>query len=52
MVETAEAEAAVRKAGVDLAQGWRYGAAAEMPLPPTAAKPAAGRNGVRPALRA
>lgn len=51
MVETEEAEAAVRKAGVDLAQGWRYGAAADMPLPPVN-KPKRGPNDVRPALRA
>jgi EAL domain-containing protein (putative c-di-GMP-specific phosphodiesterase class I) len=49
MVETAEAEAAVRKAGVDLAQGWRYGPAADMPLPPlTRPKPVAAA--MRPAL--
>lgn len=52
MVETAEAEAAVRRAGVDLAQGWRYGAAADMPLPPARGKAQTGRNTVRPALRA
>jgi EAL domain-containing protein (putative c-di-GMP-specific phosphodiesterase class I) len=52
MVETAEAEAAVRKAGVDLAQGWRYGAASEIPAPPARPKALPGRNGVRPALRA
>lgn len=51
MVETAEAEAAVRKAGVDLAQGWRYGAAADVPLPPQN-KPKPGPNEMRPALRA
>ena len=32
MVETAEAEDAVRKAGVDLAQGWLYGRAIEAPI--------------------
>lgn len=50
MVETSEAEAAVRAAGVDLAQGFRYGAASEIPTAP--AKPKPGRNAVRPALRA
>lgn len=49
MVETPEAEAAVRKAGVDLAQGWRYGAAADMPLPP-ANKPKKLAATMRPAL--
>ncbi|MDB5417565.1 MAG: sensory box protein [Phenylobacterium sp.] len=48
MVETPEAEAAVRKAGVDLAQGWRYGPAADMPLPPLNRPKAAA--GMRPAL--
>jgi EAL domain-containing protein (putative c-di-GMP-specific phosphodiesterase class I) len=52
MVETAEAEAAVRKAGVDLAQGWRYGQAAEIPVPPAQTRAAPGRNAIRPALRA
>jgi EAL domain-containing protein (putative c-di-GMP-specific phosphodiesterase class I) len=32
MVETAEAEDAVRKAGVDYAQGWLYGRASEKPM--------------------
>ena len=32
MVETPEAEDAVRRAGVDLAQGWFYGRAAETPI--------------------
>jgi EAL domain-containing protein (putative c-di-GMP-specific phosphodiesterase class I) len=36
MVETAEAEEAVRLAGVDFAQGWRYGRASETPLAPAA----------------
>ena len=49
MVETEEAETAVRKAGVDLAQGWRYGAAADMPLPPTK-KPKTLAANMRPAL--
>ena len=34
MVETAEAEDAVRKAGVDYAQGWLYGKATEKPADP------------------
>jgi EAL domain-containing protein (putative c-di-GMP-specific phosphodiesterase class I) len=49
MVETEEAETAVRKAGVDLAQGWRYGAAADMPLPPIG-KIKPGRSSIRPGL--
>jgi EAL domain-containing protein (putative c-di-GMP-specific phosphodiesterase class I) len=49
MVETEEAEIAVRKAGVDLAQGWRYGAAADMPLPPIG-KIKPGRSNMRPGL--
>ena len=32
MVENAEAEDAVRKAGVDYAQGWLYGRASEKPM--------------------
>jgi EAL domain-containing protein (putative c-di-GMP-specific phosphodiesterase class I) len=32
MVETPEAEDAVRRAGVDYAQGWLYGRASETPL--------------------
>lgn len=48
MVETAEVEAIVRSAGIDYAQGWLYGAAAETPLKP---KPPPGRSAVRPALR-
>jgi EAL domain-containing protein (putative c-di-GMP-specific phosphodiesterase class I) len=52
MVETPEAETAARQAGVDLAQGWRYGAASEMPVPPARPSAEPGRNGVRPALRA
>jgi EAL domain-containing protein (putative c-di-GMP-specific phosphodiesterase class I) len=51
MVETEEAEAAIRKAGVDLAQGWRYGAPADMPLP-VQNKPKPGKNDMRPALKA
>jgi len=49
MVETEEAEIAIRKAGVDLAQGWRYGAPADMPLPPQA-KPKPVAAAMRPAL--
>ncbi|MFZ5720882.1 MAG: EAL domain-containing protein [Pseudomonadota bacterium] len=37
MVETSEAEDAVRRAGVDYAQGWLYGPAAETPLDPATA---------------
>jgi EAL domain-containing protein (putative c-di-GMP-specific phosphodiesterase class I) len=47
MVETEAAEEAVRRAGVDLAQGWRYGAAADRPKLPSEIK---GRSGIRPAL--
>lgn len=47
MVETQSAEEAVRLAGVDLAQGWRYGVAADTPRPPAQIK---GRSGMRPAL--
>jgi EAL domain-containing protein (putative c-di-GMP-specific phosphodiesterase class I)/GGDEF domain-containing protein len=48
MVETPAAEDAVRRAGVDMAQGWLYGAAAERPevQPPAAQTPAR----IRPAL--
>ena len=49
MVETEAAEVAVRKAGVDLAQGWRYGAAADVPLPPIG-KIKPGRSNMRPGL--
>lgn len=51
MVENAQAEDAVRRAGVDFAQGWLYGAPSDKPefrLPAaalTAAKPAARRVG-------
>lgn len=53
MVENANAEEAVRRAGVDFAQGWFYGAPAETPEQPTGAavdtlahvKPAARRMG-------
>ncbi|MCC7265771.1 MAG: EAL domain-containing protein [Caulobacteraceae bacterium] len=50
MVETEQAEEAVRHAGVDFAQGWLYGAAADKPGPPATArapvKPAARRMGM------
>ncbi|WP_374576744.1 EAL domain-containing protein [Phenylobacterium sp.] len=47
MVETPQAEDAVRRAGVDFAQGWLYGAAAETPsfTNPAPAAPAARRRG-------
>lgn len=53
MVENANAEEAVRRAGVDFAQGWLYGAPADTPEQPTGAhvdtmahvKPAARRMG-------
>jgi EAL domain-containing protein (putative c-di-GMP-specific phosphodiesterase class I) len=45
MVETPQTEEAVRRAGVDFAQGWLYGAAADKPGPPLAPSP------VRPAAR-
>ena len=50
MVETPQAEEAVRKAGVDYAQGWLYGAPTDIPLHPTSAVSASGA-GIRPALR-
>jgi EAL domain-containing protein (putative c-di-GMP-specific phosphodiesterase class I) len=37
MVETPQVEEAVRRAGVDFAQGWLYGPAADRPGPPLAA---------------
>ncbi|MCR5874939.1 EAL domain-containing protein [Phenylobacterium sp. J426] len=46
MVETADAERAVRLAGVDYAQGWYYGAAADTPelkVKPPAIRPALAR---------
>jgi EAL domain-containing protein (putative c-di-GMP-specific phosphodiesterase class I) len=49
MVESADAEEAVRRAGVDFAQGWLYGAPADTPEPPLGRKPgpvAARRIGV------
>lgn len=52
MVETPLVEDVIRKAGVDMAQGWLYGAAAREPTPPAvparaaaAAAPAARRRG-------
>jgi EAL domain-containing protein (putative c-di-GMP-specific phosphodiesterase class I) len=45
MVETKEVEAAVREAGVDMAQGWYYGRPSETPAPPI--KHAAPTNGRR-----
>lgn len=39
MVETPEAEAAVREAGVDFAQGWLYGRPADRPEPPASRAP-------------
>jgi len=51
MVETVQAEEAVRRAGVDFAQGWLYGAPEEAPqapkmqAPPPPARPAARRVG-------
>ena len=46
MVETPQAEEAIRAAGVDFAQGWLYGAAAAKPSPPIArpAGPVAARR--------
>ena len=53
MVETPAAEDAVRRAGVDFAQGWLYGAPSDSPAPrPTAAPVAvAVAAGGRPAAR-
>jgi EAL domain-containing protein (putative c-di-GMP-specific phosphodiesterase class I) len=45
MVETAQVEEAVRRAGVDFGQGWLYGAAAERPSPPLGRQVAARRMG-------
>ena len=50
MVETAQAEDAVKKAGVDYAQGWFYGAPTDIPLAPTSAVTASGLI-VKPAAR-
>lgn len=41
MVETEEVEAEIRAAGVDFAQGWLYGRAADHPAAPPTAAPAA-----------
>jgi EAL domain-containing protein (putative c-di-GMP-specific phosphodiesterase class I) len=49
MVETQDAEDAVRRAGVDLAQGWLYGAARDMAAIRAATNPHLGK--VRPGLR-
>lgn len=49
MVETQDAEDAVRRAGVDMAQGWFYGAAKDMSAIRAAKNPLQGK--VRPALR-
>jgi EAL domain-containing protein (putative c-di-GMP-specific phosphodiesterase class I) len=50
MVETAEVEEVIRKAGVDFAQGWLFGRPAEKPQPAlklaVAVTPAARRTGV------
>lgn len=53
MVETPQAEEAVRKAGVDYAQGWLYGAPTEIPMQHATSSAAAlpMGAGVRPALR-
>jgi EAL domain-containing protein (putative c-di-GMP-specific phosphodiesterase class I) len=50
MVETAEAEEAVREAGVDLAQGWLYGEAANFPDWKPKSEPQV-TVGLRPAMR-
>ncbi|WP_374575721.1 EAL domain-containing protein [Phenylobacterium sp.] len=50
MVESHQAEEAVRRAGVDYAQGWLYGAPQEEPQPPKIKAPAASAP-VRPAAR-
>ncbi len=50
MVETTQAEEAVKKAGVDYAQGWLYGAPTDIPLAPTSAVTASGLT-VKPAAR-
>jgi EAL domain-containing protein (putative c-di-GMP-specific phosphodiesterase class I) len=50
MVETQDAEDAVRRAGVDMAQGWLYGAPRDLStIRAAAAAPV--KSGVRPALR-
>ncbi|WP_421932553.1 EAL domain-containing protein [Phenylobacterium sp.] len=48
MVETPQAEEAVRRAGVDYAQGWLYGAPSEQPTGPLSATAA---TSVRPGRR-
>ena len=48
MVETRDAEDAIRRAGVDLAQGWLYGAARDLAAIRAAENPNKGR--IRPAL--
>jgi EAL domain-containing protein (putative c-di-GMP-specific phosphodiesterase class I) len=52
MVETPEAEDAVRRAGVDYAQGWLYGRAAEAPLDEAAIGASRLREVRRPKFRA
>lgn len=49
MVESQDAEDAVRRAGVDMAQGWLYGAARDIAAIRAANNPLGGK--VRPALR-
>jgi EAL domain-containing protein (putative c-di-GMP-specific phosphodiesterase class I)/GGDEF domain-containing protein len=44
MVETAEVEEAIAAAGVDLAQGWRYGRPAETPEEPMKSAPVVARR--------
>jgi EAL domain-containing protein (putative c-di-GMP-specific phosphodiesterase class I) len=55
MVESPQAEEAVRKAGVDYAQGWLYGAPSDVPvmhaISSVATASAAGAPGMRSALR-
>lgn len=51
MVETVEAEAAVRQAGVDMAQGWLYGAAGEGLDWKPKARESTNTVGLRPAMR-
>jgi EAL domain-containing protein (putative c-di-GMP-specific phosphodiesterase class I) len=54
MVESPQAEEAVRKAGVDYAQGWLYGAPCDVPAmyaTNSAAAPVAAAGGARSALR-
>jgi EAL domain-containing protein (putative c-di-GMP-specific phosphodiesterase class I) len=51
MVETEEAETAVKEAGVDMGQGWYYGAPADTPnwTPANAPAPALAKSTVREA---